>query len=139
MVYEKLRNEVVKNVSLKVSVYDKDNFDNDDFLGSCEVNIDRFIDGAEKRLCKTNWETLEKVPDGSASQIHFTLESRYRSFDNQARKLVLQDAAQRIKAKLASNDFSPHQVSKAELEQLWEQMSLLRMQVDTLEGRLSST
>ena len=42
VVYEKLRNEVVKNVSLKVSVYDKDNFDNDDFLGSCEVNIDRY-------------------------------------------------------------------------------------------------
>ena len=41
-VYEKLRSEHVKNVNLKVSVYDKDNFDNDDFLGSCTVNIDRY-------------------------------------------------------------------------------------------------
>ena len=41
-VYDKLRKNRVKNVNLKVSVYDKDNFDNDDFLGSCTVNIDRY-------------------------------------------------------------------------------------------------
>ena len=169
-VYDKLRKDRVKNVNVKLSVYDKDNFDNDDFLGSCMVNIDwygsrngdysrprdlgrivkslyvlshsttnccgSFIDGAEKRVYKTLWEPLENVPDGTVSQLHFTIESRYRSFDNQSRKEVLEEAAHRLKAKLENNDFTPQHVSKDQLDQLWEEMAVMRMQVDTLERQL---
>ena len=84
------------------------------------------------------WETLENVPDGTVSQIHFTVEYRYRSFDNQSRRAVLKEAAERLRVKLKNNDFTPQQVTKDQLDKLWEEMSVMRMQVDTLERQFES-
>lgn len=83
-------------------------------------------------------EPLKHVPDGTTSTLNLIMESRYRSFDNQARKAVLQSAVQRIQTKLARNDFSTQHVTQTELAQLKEEISLARMQIDALERQLTS-
>ena len=83
-------------------------------------------------------EPLKHVPDGTSSTLNLIMESRYRSFDNQARKAVSQDAMQRIQTKLTHNVFSTQHVTQTELAQLKEEISLARMQIDTLERQLIS-